>query len=100
MLLETICITETSIVHDIQSKVSKATKPVEETIPKRLDDIEAMLHSSLLSTQKHQDNVEEASRWLKKMEIAVASQSLLSAESEVSERQLEEQKLVVDEVER
>ena len=93
-------ITHTSIVQEIQSKVEHIKTPIEETIPKRLDDREIALRSSLTSTQHLQDEVDDASRWLKKMKLAVENQSPLSADHDVSERQLNDQSLFVDEIAR
>eukprot|EP00794_Sanderia_malayensis_P004727 gene4727-5350_t len=98
--LEVIFKEQPNILSEIQSKVDNVKTPVEETIPKRLDQLEDSLHSSLLSTQKQQDDADEALRWLRKMEVALASQGPLSAKSDVSQRQLTEQTAVMEELER
>eukprot|EP00112_Aurelia_sp_Birch-Aquarium-sp1_P005322 Seg1602.3 transcript_id=Seg1602.3/GoldUCD/mRNA.D3Y31 product="Microtubule-actin cross-linking factor 1" protein_id=Seg1602.3/GoldUCD/D3Y31 len=76
--LTQINISHTTIVKSIESRVTEVKLPIEETIPKTLDEMETLLQSSLASTQKLQDEVDDMLRWLKKMEIALKSQSPLN----------------------
>lgn len=98
--LTQINISHTTIVKSIESRVTEVKLPIEETIPKTLDEMETLLQSSLASTQKLQDEVDDMLRWLKKMEIALKSQSPLSAERSISERQLSEHAYIMEEIAR
>ena len=89
-----------SSVEAINLRISKARKPVEEDIPKVLKDLEETLQATLSSSLKFQDETDGLMRWLSKMEIALKSQSPLSADETISKRQKAENSYLEDDIAR
>ena len=81
-------------------RINKAKKPIEEDIPKVLKDLEEKLQASLSSSLKFQDEADGLMRWLSKMEIALKSQSALSADENVSKRHKAENSYLEDDIAR
>ena len=92
--------TQQNVVDSINLRVNGIKSPVEERIPKTLDEKEAMLQAALSSSMKFQDEIGDLLRWVKKMYVAVKSQSPLSAEEGTSKRQANEQAYVMEEIAR
>ena len=87
------------IVEEISDRVKKVKEPLED-IPKKLDEREKQLQSYLTSTRQLQDDTDDLSRWLTKMEKALNQQSPISAEKDTSVRQLNDHNYIHDEISR
>ena len=99
-LLSQINADKPSSVEDMNLRVGKVKKPIEEDILNTLDQLEESLQASLSSSLKFQDEADGLMRWLSKMEIALKSQSPLSADENIAKRQKTEHAYLTDDVAR
>ena len=99
-LLSQINIDQPSSVEDMNLRINKVKKPIEEDIPNTLNQLEESLQASLSSSLKFQDEADGLMRWLSKMEIALKSQSPLSADEGIAKRQKSEHSYLTDDIAR
>ena len=73
---------------------------MEEEIPNTLSQLEEALQASLSSNLKFQDEADGLMRWLNQIEVALKSQSPLSADENIANRQKSEHAYLTDDIAR
>lgn len=91
---------EPASISTIELRMNNMKQPMEVEIPQKLNQLEDTLQAALSSNLKLQDEADGLLRWLNKMEIALKSESPLSADENVVKRQGKEHEYLVEDIAR
>jgi len=87
-----------SVKPTVEERLEKVKTPMEEDIPKKLDELESQLGSNLATSKQLMEDVDDLNKFLNKMDNTVDHQKPISADKDTSERQLKEQDYLLDEL--
>ena len=89
---------DSTVKPTVEERLEKVKTPMEEDIPKKLDDLEGQLGSNLATTKQFTEDADDLIKFLNKMNNTVDDQKPISADKDTSQRQVKEQGYLLDEL--
>lgn len=89
---------DSTVKPTVEERLEKVKTPMEEDIPKKLDDLEGQLGSNMATSKQFAEDADDLSKFLNKMKNTVDDQKPISADKDTSLRQLKEQGYLLDEL--